>query len=150
MEPPYNTLIIDDEEDLRDLLEHMLEGDAFTIETASSGREGLAVLESNEDETDLVILDLSMPDIGGFETLNEIRSLGNPPLTVILSSTDSEEYQIRAFESGAVDYVTKPFNPVVLIARLKRHLRREPDRKYDPLSSPWVSGRELMVRYSSQ
>lgn len=140
--PPYTTLVIDDEDDVRELLEYLLEQEKFRVRTAADGEEGLERLQREDDETDLVLLDISMPGMGGFETLKRIQNLEDPPLTVILSSTGTEDHQVRAFENGAVDYVTKPFSPVVLVARLNRHLEREADREPTAMPGPWISATE--------
>lgn len=140
--PTYHTLIIDDEEDVRELLEYMLEQQKFTVRTVEEGEKGLEILRREDDETDVVLLDISMPGMGGFETLEEMQNLEDPPLTIILSSTSTEDYQVRAFEHGAVDYITKPFSPAVLVARLKRHLEREREGEPEPMPDPWVSAEE--------
>jgi DNA-binding response OmpR family regulator len=137
--PTCQTLIIDDEEDVRALLEYMLEQQKFRVRTVEDGERGLEILRRQDDETDVVVLDISMPGRGGFETLEKMQNLEDPPLTMILSSTSTEEYQVRAFENGAVDYITKPFSPAVLVARMKRHLEREMEGEPEPMPDPWVS-----------
>lgn len=141
----YEVLIIDDESDVRQLLSHLLDRDAFAVETVESGQEGLDYLRDPENGTDVVILDISMPKMDGFETLKRIQEMENPPLTMVLSSRDNEDDQIRAFNLGAIDYVTKPFSSAVIVARLQRHIERE--EKEEPFSSfpsPWTSAKELI------
>lgn len=140
---PYRVLIIDDESDVRQLLGHLLDSDVFEPETAASGRQGLEYLRDESQNLDIVLLDISMPNMDGFEVLEKIQDIDDPPLTIVLSSHDQEEAKIRAFELGAVDYITKPFSSAVLIARLKRHLSQAED-SYDPFQGPWVSATELV------
>lgn len=138
----YRVLIIDDESDVRRLLEHLLDSDAFEPETAANGREGLEYLRDESQNLDMVLLDISMPNMDGFEVLQQIQDIEDAPLTLVLSSQDRDEAKIRAFELGAVDYVTKPFSSAVLVARIKRHLARSEDGR-DPFRGPWVRATEL-------
>lgn len=139
---PYRVLVIDDESDVRQLLGHLLDREAFEPETAASGQEGLDRLRENPGGFDVVLLDISMPNLDGFEVLQQIQDLEDAPMTLVLSSRDRDEAKIQAFELGAVDYVTKPFSTAVLVARLKRHLDRKTDGP-ESFHSPWVSALEL-------
>lgn len=121
----YRLLVVDDKTAIRDLLEHRLETDGFDVETAPDGQAALERLRESGSRFDAVVLDVSMPNMDGFETLRRVQELPRPPLTVMVSGRSSEREQIRAFELGAVDYVTKPFKLRVLVARLKSHLDRE-------------------------
>lgn len=142
VELPYRVLIIDDESDVRQLLEHLLDRDTFLPVTAASGREGLTYLRGESQNPDIVMLDISMPNMDGFEVLQQIQDMDDAPLTIVLSSQNRDEAKIRAFELGAVDYVTKPFSTAVLVARLKRHLKRA-ENSCDPFQGPWVRATEL-------
>lgn len=141
--PPYSVLVVDDETGVRKWLKYLLEQETFDVETVPTGGDAVERLESGNRTVDLVVLDIGMPGMSGFEALRAIRRLGDSPLVVVLSAHDGEEYQVRAFENGAVDYVTKPFSSAVLIARLKRHLEREFGES-GGLPEPWISGEELM------
>lgn len=141
-EGPASVLVIDDESDVRRLLEHLLDGDEFEPTTAESGREALDYLAEAEQRPDIVLLDIAMPDMDGFEVLRRIRDMKDAPKVVVLSAQDREEAKLRAFELGAVDYVTKPFSAAVLVARLKRHLERTQAER-DPFCGPWVRATEL-------
>lgn len=139
---PSTVLVIDDESEVRQLLEHLLDRDAFQPETVEGGQEALDYLETASEIPDVVLLDISMPDMDGFEVLQQIQELDDPPITLVLSSQDSEESTVRAFELGAVDYITKPFSTAVLISRLNRHLERE-RTDCNPFRDPWVPATEL-------
>jgi DNA-binding response OmpR family regulator len=139
---PASVLVIDDESEVRLLLEHLLDGDEFEPTTAESGREALDYLADAEERPDIVLLDIAMPDMDGFEVLRRIRAIGDAPEVVVLSAQDREEAKLRAFELGAVDYVTKPFSTAVLEARLKRHLERA-RAECDPFPGPWVRATKL-------
>ena len=123
-DPGYRVLVVDDQTAIRDLLEHRLETEGFDVETVSDGRVALERLRESGVAFDAVVLDVSMPKMDGFETLRRIQELDRPPLAMMVSGRKSEREQIRAFELGAVDYVTKPFKPRVLVVRLERHLER--------------------------
>lgn len=124
-EPGYRVLVVDDQTAIRDLLEHRLETEGFDVETVSDGRAALERLREGSFDPDAVVLDISMPAMDGFETLRRIQGFDRPPLVVMVSGRSNEREQIRAFELGAVDYVTKPFKLRVLVARLKSHLDRQ-------------------------
>ena len=121
----YRVLVVDDQTSIRDLLEHRLETEGFDVETVPDGQAALEKLSGADGQFDAVVLDVSMPNMDGFETLRRIQRLDRPPLVVMVSGRTSEREQIRAFELGVVDYVTKPFKPRVLVARLRSHLDRE-------------------------
>lgn len=139
---PSTVLIIDDESEVRQLLEHLLDRDAFEPETVEGGEEALEYLDNASENPDVVLLDISMPDMDGFEVLQQIQEMDDPPMTLVLSSQDGEAAKLRAFELGAVDYITKPFSTAVLVSRLNRHLERE-RTDCDPFRGPWVPATEL-------
>ncbi|MFZ4398969.1 MAG: response regulator transcription factor [Bacteroidales bacterium] len=117
-----NILIIDDEKSIRFVLENTLK-DEFNVMSFPDGKEGLSYLE-NGNIPDLIISDLDMPGINGFAFLEKIRHSGffdNIPV-IILSGNDESKDKIKCFEMGADDYVSKPFNPKEIIARVKRRL----------------------------
>lgn len=139
---PASVLVIDDESEVRQLLQHLLDRDAFDPVTVEGGREALEYLQSSKEIPDIVLLDISMPDMDGFEVLQQIQHMDDPPMTLVLSSQDREAKKIRAFELGAVDYITKPFRTAVLVSRLNRHLERE-RKDCEPFPGPWVPATEL-------
>ena len=92
-----------------------------TIEVAPEGTSGLQMLKA--ENFDIVILDINLPDIDGFEVLRQIRSFSNVP-TIILTVREKEEEQVAGLEIGADDYIVKPFRPRDLVARVNAILRR--------------------------
>jgi two-component system KDP operon response regulator KdpE len=114
-------LIIDDEPQIQRLLTITLEANGYRVTTASNGKEGLAT--AAERRHDVIILDLGLPDLSGISVLKQIRDWTQTPV-IILTVQDAESDQIEALDSGADDYVTKPFKTGELLARLRAALRR--------------------------
>ena len=114
-------LIVEDEESIADLEKDYLELSGFEVEVANDGetglRRGLAV------EFDLIILDLMLPGIDGFEICKQIREEKNTPILMVSAKKDDID-KIRGLGLGADDYITKPFSPSELVARVKAHLAR--------------------------
>lgn len=121
----FSILIIDDEEDIRDILKYNLEKEGFTVDTASNGEEGLVKIKSNIP--DLLILDVMMPGMDGIEVCELIRSTPTfEHIIICLLTARNEDYsQIAGLDSGADDYVSKPVKPKVLISRINALLRRK-------------------------
>ena len=119
-------LVIDDELQIRRFLRVVLEANGYLIIEASTGKEG--VYKSTTEHPDCIILDLGLPDMDGLAVLKTIREWSAVPI-IILSVRDEEKEKISALESGADDYVTKPFGVGELIARLHVSLRhaQKPD-----------------------
>ncbi len=117
-------LIVDDEADILKLLEYNLQREGFIALTASSGIDALEILR--KEEIDLVVLDLMLPEMDGYEVLRLMKSNRElSDIAVIMLTAKSEEIdKILGLELGADDYVTKPFSPRELIARIKAVLRR--------------------------
>ena len=113
-------LIIDDEPQIRKLLQINLESNDYKVIQASSAKEGLALAASHLP--DAVLLDIGLPDKSGHELLKELKSWYNKPV-VILSVIDNEEDIVRALDNGATDYLTKPFRTRELLARLRSAIR---------------------------
>jgi DNA-binding response OmpR family regulator len=126
-------LLVEDEEDIASLVRAYLERDGFRVVWATRGTEGLAELERNDIR--LAILDLQLPDADGFDVCRAIRSTSSLPV-VMLTARDEEVDRVTGLELGADDYVTKPFSPRELAARVRAVLRRvEPDETDDRLSA---------------
>lgn len=118
-------LIIDDEEDIRDILKYNLEKEGFLVETATNGEEGLQKIKTKLP--DLVLLDVMMPGMDGIEVCDLIRNTpGCEQLVICLLTARNEDYsQIAGLDSGADDYVSKPIKPKVLISRINALMRRK-------------------------
>ena len=117
----YNILVVDDDKEIVGAIEIYLKNEGYKIYKAYDGEEALNIINNNEIH--LVILDIMMPKKDGLETLEEIRK--DKSIPVILLSAKSEDYdKIGGLNSGADDYITKPFNPLELIARVNSVLRR--------------------------
>ena len=114
-------LLVEDEEDIASLVRTYLERDGFRVLWTSKGTEGLLELERNEVR--LAILDLQLPDTDGFDLCRAIRSCSRLPI-VMLTARDEEVDRVTGLELGADDYVTKPFSPRELVARVSAVLRR--------------------------
>ena len=117
-----NVLVVDDEVQIRRFLRSGFELDGYLVNEAENGRE--AIRAATLRPTDLIILDLALPDLDGSQVLERIRSWSNVPV-IILSVKSSEMEKVRLFELGADDYVTKPFGMAELLARSKVVLRRK-------------------------
>ncbi len=118
-------LIVEDDDHIRAALRLMFEGEGFAVDDAPSGEVGLALFERMS--SDVAIVDVMLPGMTGFETCQALRRLSDIPL-VIVSARDETADVILGLESGADDYVTKPFVPEELLARVRAHLRRRPDK----------------------
>jgi DNA-binding response OmpR family regulator len=116
-------LVIDDDVALTSTLQRGLAYEGFTVEAANSGRRGLTL--AHERVPDLVILDVMMPDLDGFEVLARLRSADAELPVLMLTARDDAEHQVKGLECGADDYVVKPFTFAVLAARVKALLRRQ-------------------------
>lgn len=114
-------LIIEDEAQIRKLLEILLESNDYKVWQALSGKEGI-VLAANHPP-DLILLDIGLPDRSGHEILKELRTWYNRPI-LMLSVQDKEEDIVSALDHGATDYITKPFRAAELLARIRSALRR--------------------------
>jgi len=114
-------LVVDDEPNIIELARLYLEREGYRIVTASDGREALSKLDNTSPA--LVVLDLMLPDIDGFEVCRQIRKKSDTPV-LMLTARKEDIDKIVGLELGADDYVTKPFNPRELVARVKAILRR--------------------------
>lgn len=120
-------LIIEDESDIADLEKDYLEMSDYEVDVRSTGREGLEAAKTKA--YDLIVLDLMLPEMDGFEVCKEIRKEINIPIIMVSAKKDDID-KIRGLGLGADDYMTKPFSPSELVARVKAHLSR-----YDRLVS---------------
>ena len=114
-------LIVEDEESIADLERDYLELSGFQVEVANDGETGLN--KAMKEEFGLIILDLMLPGVDGFEICREVRSQKNTPIIMVSAKKDDID-KIRGLGLGADDYMTKPFSPSELVARVKAHLSR--------------------------
>jgi len=115
-------LIVDDEPHLTSLLEYLLKDEGYETAAASSGELALMMIE--REKFDLVLLDINLPGISGIDVCRQLKS-GTPPV-IFLSCRDDGEDVVCGLETGAEDYITKPFNHRELILRIEKVLRRSP------------------------
>jgi DNA-binding response OmpR family regulator len=119
--PRQRVLIVDDEPRMIHFIRLNLEHDGFQVSEADSG---VTALEQLRDQLpDLILLDVMMPELNGFETLKLIREISNVPV-IMLTAKGEEEDRVRGLELGADDYITKPFSPRELVSRARAVLRR--------------------------
>lgn len=123
-------LIIDDEEQIRRLLDITLKANNYNVSHAGTAKEG-TIIASNHPP-DLIILDLGLPDKDGLTLLQELRQWFTNPI-IILSVQNSEEIIIRALDTGANDYLSKPWRTGELLARIRSALRNSPGDEHDPI-----------------
>ena len=123
MNAPGSVLVVDDDGDVRALVVELLTRSGYDVTEAPNGREALKLLY--EQRPDLVLLDISMPELDGWATLDRIRELSDVPV-LMLSALGAELEKVRALRAGADDYVTKPFGRQELLARVESVLRRAP------------------------
>lgn len=114
-------LILDDEKEIADIIACYLKNDGYEIITAYSGREALRLVE--KEQPDLALLDVMLPDIDGFRVLQKIRENHHFPVIMLTAKTEYTD-KINGLTLGADDYISKPFNPLELVARVKAQLRR--------------------------
>ena len=117
----YHVLVVDDDKEIRDGIEIYLKNEGLIVFKAQDGVEALEIL--NEQEVHLILLDIMMPRMDGISATFKIREQKNIPI-IILSAKSEDTDKILGLQVGADDYVTKPFNPLELIARIKSQLRR--------------------------
>jgi two-component system phosphate regulon response regulator PhoB len=133
-------LVVDDEEDIRELVRYNLTKGGFNVVTAASGEEGLSIAE--EIKPSLIVLDIMLPGIDGLEVCRRLKS--NPALKkipiVMISALGDEKDVVSGLELGADDYVSKPFSPGVLLARVKTVIRRTGAAPVDIQASLSIEG----------
>ena len=129
---PDNILIIDDERQIRRLLEITLPANGYKISEASTGKEGQSMAATSQPA--LIILDLGLPDIDGLDLLKKLREWYLKPI-IILSVRSSEEDIVKALDNGANDYLTKPFRTGELLARIRVAIRQSQGPAENPILS---------------
>ena len=126
-------LFIEDDDHIRLALRLVLEDEGYRVREAADGRSGLAAFHA--EEPDLVLLDLRLPDISGFDVCRALRAMSIVPIIMVTAQTDTQD-MVTGLEAGADDYVTKPVVPKELAARVRAHLRRAQLQNLSPGASP--------------
>ena len=126
MTRPAQILLVDDELSIQRAMAPLLRSRGYSVALASTGREALDLF--SRERPDLVILDLGLPDIHGIEVCRQVRELADTPI-LILSARGAEKDKVAALDQGADDYMTKPFGPEELMARVRATLRRSLGRE---------------------
>ena len=117
----HKILIVEDEKGIRDTLKIFIKNDGYEVMEAANGKEGLAMALNNE--LDLIVADIMMPVMDGLEMTMKIREISDVPI-IFLSAKSEDIDKIKGLNLGADDYITKPFEPMELLARIKSNLRR--------------------------
>ena len=117
-------LVVDDEEDLREILRFNLEAEGFEVETAASAEEALAKFSIFNFQFSIILLDVMMDKMSGFEMAQRMREAGDNTPIIFLTARDAHDDQLQGFGVGADDYITKPFSFDTVLARVKAVLRR--------------------------
>ncbi|MGH8981888.1 MAG: response regulator transcription factor [Acidimicrobiales bacterium] len=136
-------LAIEDDEDIRRLLRTILECEEYRVAEAATGRDGLRAF--HQTRPDVVILDMALPDLDGWEVLERIRDMSEAPV-LVLTARSAEADKVRALHAGADDYLTKPFSHVELLARLTAIRRRA---QHTEVSTGFDDGR-VRIDYAAQ
>ncbi|HEX7668181.1 MAG TPA: response regulator transcription factor, partial [Polyangiaceae bacterium] len=131
----HRILVVEDEPAIAESVAYALDRDGFEATIAGTLRAATLLLDGAE----LVVLDLMLPDGSGFDFIRQARHDGKATPVIVLSSRDGEADRVVALETGADDYVTKPFSPREIVARVRAVLRRSPASVSPPALSPSVS-----------
>lgn len=139
-------LVVEDEQDISDLVTLYLENEGFDVVVKVTGRATLEYLLKNK--VDLVILDVMLPDDNGFNICQKIRETHVFPI-IMLTAKNSDMDKIHGLTVGADDYVTKPFQPLELVARVKAQLRRQSDYSHTKEESDTFESKGLVLKYAN-
>ncbi len=116
-----NILVVDDDKDIRNMIKIYLKNENYKVFTAVDGGEAINIVDNNK--IDLIILDIMMPKINGTEACMKIREKHKMPIIFLTAKTEDQD-KITGLTAGGDDYITKPFNPLELVARVKANIRR--------------------------
>jgi two-component system, OmpR family, alkaline phosphatase synthesis response regulator PhoP len=140
-------LIIEDDQDIQRIVRLELEDAGFKVLVASDGVSGLTL--ARESNPDLVILDLGLPDLDGAEIARRLRKTSDTPI-IVLTAMDAVSTKVNLLESGADDYLTKPFHPEELVARVKVQLRKSRGGEAVVLGQLEITPDKRLVRYAER
>ena len=115
-------LIVDDESRMRKLIKDFLKRTEYDVLEAATGKEAVDIFYDNKD-IDLILLDVMLPEMDGYEVLSEIRTTSAVPIIMLTAKSDEKD-ELKGFELGVDEYITKPFSPKILVARVEAVLRR--------------------------
>ncbi|OSX90892.1 hypothetical protein BTJ45_03358 [Bacillus mycoides] len=124
----YHILVVEDDQEIQELIKQFLMTQQYTVIVASDGLEGMK--QFNKQSFDLILLDVMMPNLNGFEVAKMIRSQSNTPI-IMLTALEEEQDQMKGFDLGVDDYITKPFSFHVLMRRVEAVLRRSYNQNTD-------------------
>ncbi|PFA01976.1 DNA-binding response regulator [Bacillus cereus] len=124
----YHILVVEDDQEIQELIKQFLMTQQYIVEVASDGLEGMK--QFNKQSFDLILLDVMMPNLNGFEVAKMIRSHSNIPI-IMLTALEEEQDQMKGFDLGIDDYITKPFSFHVLMRRVEAVLRRSNNQSTD-------------------
>ena len=121
-------LVVDDEARMRKLVKDFLQKKDYTVLEAADGEEALQVFAENENKISLILLDVMMPKLDGWSVLRQIRQTSKVPI-IMLTARGEEQDELFGFELGVDEYISKPFSPKILVARVEAILKRTRDKK---------------------
>ena len=124
-------LIVDDESRMRKLIKDFLTAKGYSILEAEDGEKALEVFEQNEAKIDLILLDVMMPKLDGWSVLRQIRQTSRVPI-IMLTARGEEQDELFGFELGVDEYISKPFSPKILVARVEAILKRTKGDSKEP------------------
>lgn len=137
-------LVVDDEEAIADIIKFNFKREGFIVDTLSNGRDAIDAVKNSDQDYSLILLDIMMPGIDGFETLKEIRKFSNIPV-IMLTAREEEFDKVLGLELGADDYVVKPFSMRELIARVKAVFRRFEVKKEEEKKNEFIEIDDLII-----
>ena len=117
-------LVVDDESRMRKLVKDFLTREGYKVLEAGDGMEAMDIFYENSNEIDLIILDIMMPKMDGWQVCREIRKISTQVPVIMLTARSSEQDELQGFELGVDEYISKPFSPKILVARVAAILRR--------------------------
>ncbi|MCJ7513286.1 MAG: response regulator transcription factor [Anaerolineales bacterium] len=142
MNPKITILIVDDEPRYVKLVEINLQTEGYLVRTASNGQEAVEAVAA--DQPDLILLDVMMPIMDGFTATTRIREFSNVPI-ILVTAKGEERDRVRGLDSGADDYIVKPFSAQELLARVRAVLRRAERQQADAFHEPIFQHKELTI-----
>ena len=125
-----NILVVDDEQRMRKLIKDFLTASGYSILEAEDGEKALEIFQENKNKIDLILLDVMMPKLDGWSVLRQIRQESKVPI-IMLTARGEEQDELFGFELGVDEYISKPFSPKILVARIQAILKRTTTEKQE-------------------